>query len=409
MSLSTTTNQTIGRDASDSNKGLRLQKLRALEVLLQECARSEAIQAYATIEAHGDVTCTSATHHDTATYSEENKNYVDSSLSLMSHPVLNTLVNFVDTWVQWKFSSTLRFGFYATANIAKEHNTKRTKELGFVFPERPILMLLQHPDAAVVPIVKAAVLDEYETQYSGRRGGYLQDLRSWGDATWLDFLRRIHWSFGGGDHVEAERRAIAAIQRSPNYTNHHIGREPLLLATLLELLERKHLASDYAQKFVHASDVRAAFQDVAASPVRLLDPTWSEWDRLPPPVDRRNIEEKILHRCPTIAARVIENYQRKTAAAHAELRDFAHDRAVQALQFQVYDECLDQLGTLKGTAQLSQDTLESTIEQLVSSSIARVKERSRSYGFALQNDVTIRGIVLALLDRCFLSLDGTSL
>ncbi len=402
---------TIDRSAAPSAKGPRLQKLRAALFILEAVDANTSVQVYAGVEVEGDAFVTTADANGTSFYSEENKNYAtDSSLTFVSDAVLNSVVIFIDTWITWRFSTQLRFGLYTTATIGKERLAGRAEKLCVAFPSQPIVELLRTgnltADPALLPAVKTLVLDEYESQYSGRTGGYLDLIKNWNDSDWTKFFSLITWLFAEETEDECERRLVKAIRDSRFFDHHIQGRESLVVAGLLELFDKRQLAADFAQRFVHASDVELLFRQVSVGEIKRTDPTWTEWEKLPSPIDQRNVGEKLRSACPRVARRTIEKYQRKTSAGLAELQALGQDKSLLALQWQVYDACADALDALAANSStLTEAELESRLEALFRVAIRRVEQRCTTYGYSAANEPFVRNLVLTLFDSCFLALD----
>ncbi|HEX8703146.1 MAG TPA: hypothetical protein VF815_30195, partial [Myxococcaceae bacterium] len=97
-------------------------------------------QAYSAVEVSGDVFLSKSGKTSTDNYTEEDKNYSDTNFTLLSQEVINSLVIFIDIWIQWRYSDKLSFGFYTTANIGKEQrNSAKAQALGITLPAKPLL------------------------------------------------------------------------------------------------------------------------------------------------------------------------------------------------------------------------------------------------------------------------------
>jgi len=403
----------IDRSASKSAKGPRLQRLRASLFLVQSLANDGNIQAYVSIETEGDVLFTTATAVKTDAYSEEDKNYSDEGFfTFVSPSVLNSVVIFADQWIERKYALKVRFGLYTTVDVAKERNAGRVQELGLTLPTKPIIELLRSgdfTDSTLLPCVHALVIDEYKRQYARTKlVGHAALIEGWDEATLKEFLSRITWLFCAADEQECEDQVIEAIKKCPHYRDVHEGKEDLILAALLELLDKKQLAADHVERFVHASDLIVLFHRVESGGLTYLDPTWEAWEKLPPPVDQRNVREKFLAACPKLKKRSLIRYQRQTAAGHMELQAHAQDKSVLALRYQVYDACEAAVADLaQKQATLTEEELQNEVERLVDVAIARIEGRPE-YAYKFKNEAFLKSVVLSLFDSCFLSLDGGS-
>lgn len=405
---------TIDRSASDSAKGPRLQRLRAALFIVKATSENANIQAYAAVEAHGDAYLATATAEGVAHYAEEDKNYDPSgSFTFVSPAIINSMVLFVDQWIEWRASESLRFGLYTTVDCAKERNAGRVKELGLSLPSKSLLGHLRdrdYTDPSVLPCVKALVLDEYERQYkaAGLRG-HEAVLRSWSDQDWRVFLSKIVWLFGSEDEVALEAMLLAAIEAAPYFTDAHRGKAELISAVLLDLFDKKQTARVFAARFVHASQVELIFSKVASGEVQRVDPTWRRWGNVPAPADQRNITEKLLAVCPEIPIPTLARLQRRTAAGLDELNELQQDKNVVAMQFWIYDTCEQVLSNARARAILQSEPtgedLEREIENLTQASLIPIRARAADYRYSYTSETLIRGLLLTLFDSCYLTFD----
>lgn len=405
----TTTSSTIDRSAAESAKGPRLQRLRAALFLLDAIADDDNLQAYAAVEALGDASITTANAKTTASYFEEDKNYdSNSTLTFASTATLNSIVIFLDQWIDSRYSTTVRFGFYTTASIGKEKNAGRAKALNLTLPEKPILELLCARDynaPNLLACVVALVLNEYEEQYQGRaRNGHLSAIKCWSTNDWVSFFDLVKWLFSEADESDAYAALLKAIRQCRYYNDKHEGKEELLAATLVDLFDRKQGAADFSQRFVHASEVELRFIKVANGTTLPTDPLWAKWETIPPPSDQRNVSEKFLAVCPALPIKAMERYRRHTADGHLELEAHLQDKNVLAMRYQIYDACADVLDDMtERAATLTAAELKQTIEELTQRAMQRVMERAAEYGYSHKTESFVRGLLLELFDSCFLA------
>lgn len=411
---SSTATATINRSAAPSAKGPRLQRIRVALFILDAVAQRENVQAYAAVEVEGDAFLATATAAQSTAYSEEDKNYdADGAFTFVSDAVLNSLVIFIDQWLNWQFSKTLRFGFYATVAVGKEKHAGRVKDLNLTLPSKPILELLHardYSDCSLLPCVKALILSEYEKQYSKSASqGHLQTLQSWQDQPWKDFLGLVSWLFAHEDEAAAWKQLVEAVKKCRFYNESHEAKEDIVASALLDLFDQKQLASDYGERFVHASEVALLFRKVAAGELCGIDPTWRAWKDVPPPTDTRNVTEKLTAACPSVSKAALSRYQRRTAAGLVELEEHSQDKNVVAMRFQIYDVCEEAISQLTAKASgMTEGELESELARLTQAALVRVNQRANEYGYAHKTEAFIRGLVLELFDSCFLSLDRGS-
>ncbi|MFP2903964.1 hypothetical protein ACLESD_02590 [Pyxidicoccus sp. 3LFB2] len=403
--------QPIERDVGVQAKGARLQRLRACELILEGFA-DDIEQAYSAVEVSGDVFLSKSGKTSTDNYTEEDKNYADTNFTLLSQEVINSLVIFIDIWIQWRYSTKITFGFYTTANIGKEQrNSAKAKALGVTLPAKPLLEYLSaqdFSDSNVLPAVKSFVLDEYETQYKSKKHkGNLAELQGWSDQDWMSFLGLVHWRFDQEDHAAVEQRVLKAIKQCPQYNQRHVGREHVILALLLELFDKKQGLADPAQRFVHKSDVALVFRDVAVGDAKLPDPTWEMWSKLPAPTDQRHIKDKLLAACPTVKDMTVTRLARRVAASQYEQKAFEHDKGLLALKYHIYETCIELLDQhLAETDELSEEEVKQRLSSLTQAAVHQLQSKSADYKYPLSNSPSIENLILELFDSCFLAFNG---
>jgi hypothetical protein len=402
---------TIDRSAADAAKGPRLQRIRVALFLLEAVAERENIQAYAAVEAHGDTFLATARADGSAAYSEEEKNYeADGSFTFASEMVLNSVVIFIDQWLNWKFSKALRFGFYTTVAIGKEKNSGRAKDLGLTLPDKPIIELLRsrdYSDPNLLPCIKALVLHEYGEQYSkGKSTGHLEAIKVWTDQSWKDFFGLVSWLFADADETVAWNSLVDTVKECRFYNESHEGKESIVASALLDLFDQKQVADDFGDRFVHASEVELLYRKAAAGELTGIDPTWRAWQGIPSPTDTRNVGEKLTAACPTISKDSLMRYQRRTAAGLLELEEHAQDKNVIAMRFQIYDVCEEAVATLAARASvLTEVQLDVELKKLSTLALERVRHRAAEYGYSHKTEAFVHGVVLELFDSCFLAFD----
>lgn len=116
--------KTIPREANDKSKGFTLQKLRATSLMLTQVKKNSSNVFIAAVEYGGDVYL-----DDGSKYVEENKAYGSKDFSFASGEIKNTLVYFLDFWLNNHRDDKIRFGFYSTNKVAKEIKAGKIKDL----------------------------------------------------------------------------------------------------------------------------------------------------------------------------------------------------------------------------------------------------------------------------------------
>lgn len=411
----------LTRDVGKQSKGPRLQRLRAVLLLVKATADYPDTNAFAAVEFQGDVFLATADATKSDEYVEENKNYDPSvSFTMNRHEVVNSLVAFCDLWVSKGCSRHVHFGYYTPNGYTTENETERTKRLGIDWPDEAMLKYLTDKDfdnPKVLAAAKSAVIDEYLQQASKHDQsssmnsathplGNLSLLRSWSDDQWKDFFKHIEWKFGEDDADTIMQSIVEAIQASPAYNSQLAGKEEQIIALLLDRIDRRQAVVDPTQRFVHVAEVILAFKEVETGTVTLPDPTWEMWSQLPAPSDTRNIEDKVTAFCPGAPQATIARLSRRAAASMIEQRSLGDDKQVLALKFQIYDACEEALSSLQLTnGVVDESQFDTVLQKLLESAAERFTHCSQQYHYKMVSLPSVQAMVYELFDSCYLSFD----
>lgn len=406
------TQLTINRESGDKGKGFRLQKLRAIKLLLDEMSRKEQVYVYAATEYFDDVFFKTVETGKVREYAEGDKNYdPEKAFSFMSDEVRNSLVSFLDLWLNQRMSKSLVFGFYTNISIAKEKNTKSTKGLGITLPDKPIIKLLMEKNYGypnLFETVKKVLIAEYKQQYEGKaQTGYTATIDSLQDQFWIDFLNRIEWRFDQEDDVALEQSLLQDIRNSKLYTLKVEGKESYILAALEQEFEKKQNLPDHLARLVSQSDVKTIFLEIANDVYKRNDPVFEEWENMDPPNDKRNLDAKIESVCSNYPKKKLGFFARKIGAVKKELQKVDHkDRG--SYLYRIFEACEEKLFELAdqfAEQDLPPDKVDSIIDELVSHSEQHLADKSKDYSYAFKSKDTLRNAVLELFDSCFLAFD----
>jgi hypothetical protein len=407
--------QIINRDAADKTKGFRLQKLRAATLLLRAANDLSNVNFYyAAIEAEEDVTIIKTVNSNTDQIIEEDKNYSpESNFTIHSEAVLNTLVSFFDIYIgKWHRSpsTVFTFSFYTTTNFGKEKKKELADGTIIELPDRPILEILQSssdiPDN-IASVVKTILLVEYKKQYEKMPGnGYLKVLEDIDLEQFKVFLNKINWLSGQEDESELQRSAEALIKSCKYYQLSMCGKEQLILAKILDKIDEKQHFSDFAERFINSAEVELIFK-MAESEVneQLLDPLWKEIQELSANIiDKRNLEEKLLNSCPTYPKSKIATLARKACSSKTE--EEASNKSFLSLKYRVFEACENYFfDNEKFSGTVNQISIDATIKSLQQRAADTIEELKKDYTYTVSNKETINGIVVNLIDSCFICFD----
>lgn len=406
---------TINREAGDKAKGPRLQRLRCVYLILDAIEKSEKPHIYAAVEVKDDVFIKDINHGKD--YLEQNKNYDEQTkFTFNSHEIINTMIGFCDMWVEYIVKSKeVYLGFYATNNIGKESKSSSIIKLNIDLPDKPILELLKVYDFScpkLLPAVKALVIAEYKEQYKGKNGdGNIDNLEAFTDEDWKTFLKKIDWKFGECNEQETQNLVLEKLQKCKLYNHTHLGHEETILRNIMDLLDERQCVTDLLGKFVNISDIKLIFSIVSGSTFlpKTDDPIFRIWNQIPPPIDKRNIIDKINAVCNDADSKRISFYARKTSGSRILQDDRSSDKNFLSLRYRIFEKCAEELeiylqkipvGTLT-----SQDEVDKLFNFLYVAAKNYVSTLSTDFNYSLKSDPVIEGIVLELFDSCYLALN----
>jgi hypothetical protein len=418
----------VVRDVGPQSKGPRLQRLRAVLLLLESTAPYQCgdTVTWVGVEFQGDVFESTASRETSEEYHEENKNYAPTtSFTMNSEEITNSLVAFVDCWISKGCSKHVRFGFYCPNNYTQENKTARTTALGVEWPEGPVLESLQKKafdDPKVLDAAKRSVLDAYSKQAEQHgnptaKGTFsvalanFETIKQWDANQWKDFFGQIEWKFGEDDATSIEKTVFNAVQASPYFNEQLAHKEHIVVSLLLDLLDKRQAFSDPTQRVIHVAEVALKFKEVETGAVRLTDPAWQMWEAIPSPTDTRNLAGKVNAVCPTVIPNDVSRWSRRAAHSLIEQRELPDDKQVLAMKYQIYEACegkLSQLMKARTTTSLSAIEVEAAFTDLMDTANKRVEDCLKQHHYRLKSSASIESMVFELFDSCYLSFDGGS-
>jgi len=403
---------TIKREVGEQGKGFRLQRLRAIKLLFEKMNASQKAVIYAGTEYLDDVYVKVIDNEKVEVVAEGDKNYDSkTSFSFMSNEVKNSLISFLDCWFQYD-SEGLMFCFYTNVKIGKEYNTQYLKGLGITLPEKPIIELLNKKEYGrehLLSTVKTVLLDEYQKQYTGKHNdGFLKPLEELSDELWISFLNKIDWKFEQEDEKELEQTLIEEIRKQSLYTVNLYGKESYVIAALLDEFEKRQNYKDHLGRLISDSQVRLKLLEVGNNQYKMTDPVYEQWEKLEPPTDKRNLDEKIEAVSITYSKRKLGMFARKIGAVKLELAKIdSMDKG--AYQYRIYDACEERLMEILESydgSEVEPRVVDGWIDDLVQFAEKHLAEMSKDFTYPFKNKDTLRNTILELFDSCYLSFDG---
>lgn len=400
--------KTINRDAGDKSKGFRLQRLRALKLLLDQIEeKGEGVCVFASTEYLDDVYIKTVTHEDSIVLTEGDKNYDESkSFSFMSKEVTNSLIIFLDNWLTCDFSESLYYCFYTNVGYTKERQVAIIKNLQITLPEQPILEYLinKNLNSNIIDCIKKRLIYEYTEQYSKRKEeGYLKVIKSFTDEKWRKFLMRIDWKFGQYDDKELEKSLVVKLSSRSFFEHLDItNKEKLVIDILLSQFAEKEVIKDPMVKNVSVRDVENVFLKISKDVIKKDDPIYDVWGSLEPPKDTRGLKQKIIDVDKDYRKIKIGIKARQVAAIKAEYESLT-EQEQGSYRYRVFEACQEKLVQL-----IDEDKavdIDIWLEEMFKESKKHIEDKSKDFSYAITSDDSIRKTILELIDSCFLSFD----
>jgi len=125
------------------------------------------------------------------------------------------------------------------------------------------------------------------------------------------------------------------------------------------------------------------------------------------PTDIRDFTDKVKDVCTEIRDVRIKKYCRDIASGEAEMESYP-ERVMSSMKYRIFEVCQDELidfTETSGSKKMNTIEINELIEQYTLRSIRVIEERSIDYTYPIKNKNTLRKIVLALINDCYLSFD----
>lgn len=405
-------NSIINREASEKTKGFRLQKLRMLELIIDELEIHENILVYGAVEFYEDVLIHSGSIADSETKLEEDKNYnPDTAFTLNSPSILNTFVSFLDLWLfKTDLDPNTRFVFYATNKIGKERKTEFSKDEGLVFPKTPVLELLSQKkllEPGFLKIIQKIVQNEYKEQYKDKNPKRITSVEKLRDEDWLRFLSQIDWNFNEQDDKKLKSIVLEKITKSKLFNVSLVGKEEIIFNELIEKVDERQHCKNFSDRLLNCSDVKNAFlkAELGLANPKTEDFVWKQWEKLSPP-ETRNLIEKIQSVRKDYS---IKNVRLKTLKASRGIltnKEYEKDKKFLSIRYRVYEACVEKLAEYDLNKDISEDEINSIFDELISFGLRKIELLQANYNYYnIGKEDIIEGIVYELFESCFLAFD----
>jgi len=405
-------NSNINREASEKTKGFRLQKLRMLELIIDELEIHENVLVYGAVELYEDILIHSGSITDSFTKLEENKNYNPvSTFTLNSPQILNTFVSFLDLWLfKTELDPNTRFVFYATNKIGKEKETEFSKTNGLVFPKTPILELLAQKkllESDLLNTIKIIVQNEYKEQYKDINPNRIKGVEKLGNEDWLRFLSQIDWNFNEQDDKALKVIVLGKIAKSKLFNISLAGKEETIFNELIEKVDERQHCKNFSDRLLNCADVKNAFlrAELGFSNPKTEDFVWKQWEKLSPP-ETRNLIEKIQSVRKDYSNKNIRLKTLKASRGILTNKEYESDKKFLSIRYRVYEACIEKLAEYDLDKELTEEEINSIFNELITFGLNNIEQLQTNYNYynICKEDI-IEGIVYELFESCFLAFD----
>ncbi|WP_156901624.1 hypothetical protein [Azohydromonas australica] len=415
MEVASSSVEHISREAGDTQKGIRFQKLRAAIRFLERVEKNISGRVFCAVEFLEDSMIIDSAG-EAMLAGEENKQYT-KPLSFNSPAIKNTVVAFLDLVVAFQESDELKLGVYASASLAGERVSAEARVKAGLSDEIKSYQILKKLssksslDNEEILVARQLVLDEYQKQYAERSGlGFYGVVSQWDAEKFFKFLESIEWSVHVEDNFTLEQKALELVKTCRFFNHRHEGLEKFILTRLLDELEKRSHSTSPANRLVSTADLQLMFMEILTEE-RLVtmvddkqpDPAADNWEGITVS-DFRNLTEKILSISPNYPQKSLQRLARRCSLARTEAGVF--DRQYVSLRRRIYDVCEQYLEDRAKPGQtMNGEEVDAIINDLAKESHECIQTLSQSYKYNIKDRETIKGAVLTLFDECFIAFD----
>lgn len=400
----------ISREAGDKTKGFRFQKLRAAIRFLERVRDSRGKQVQCALEFLEDSVVVGGSGESLIS-AEENK-YYGTGISLNSPTLRNTLTAFLDLYFAFQRSKDLKFGVYASAELAQERlSAEFRKGLGLEAKQKFYSILEQltlgiELDEEESKVAFAIVRKEYYEAYKGKTTGFKKLLEDMELSEFKAFIESIDWKVTNDTNESLEHAALHLIRTCQYFNYRHKGLESYLLSALLDELEKRSGAETAPGRLISTDTLRIIFNEILFAPVedrRTEDPAWEGWAGVET-ADFRNLAQKIQSACPDFSPGLLKALARSCSLARSVPAE--EQKEMKALLRRILDVCeVHLLTNCLDSVELTQKQVLDMIDELVILAEHHVATLRGRYRYTLHDAQSIKGAVLTLFDDCYLAFD----
>lgn len=397
----------VNREASDTYKGFRYQKLRLARKMMQLLKINKDAYIVGFPEYKDD----SYILGEKSKILEQDKEY-DNNFTMNSKEVRKALVNFLDNYLELRKDPNLIFIYHTNVQFSKERKSSMMEQLGLEPLELPVLQYLtdRNYSEIVIDFVSKVILFTYKEESQERDDGYIQQVQQMTEQDWISFLNCIYFEFGQADVNILEEELINEIKMCPYYEELHVGRENDIKNSILEMIDKRMKETEILKKAFNSDSLRNVFLELKDKEKTLpTDPVHEAWEIIEADNESinniRNLREKIENICKDYDNGSINRLNLEATTAKSEIMrlDKKHRNSLKVRVYESMGKYFDDIFDYKGS--YSYDELKKCINQLKKLVVSEMNDLKSDYSYGLSNSRVIEKLVMMLIDECFYSFD----
>lgn len=395
------------REASDTYKGFRYQKLRLARKMLQLLKLNKDAYIIVFPEYRDD----SYILGEKEKILEQDKEY-DNNFTINSKEVRKALVNFLDNYLELRNSPNVIFIFHTNVELAKERKGSIMEQLKLESLDAPLLQYLidRNYNENVVNFASKVILYTYKEENREQEDVYFKQAQNMTEEDWKNFFGCIYFEFGQPDVNALEEELINEIKLCPYYEEFHIGRENDIKNSLLEMLDKRMIEKDILKKAFNSDALRNIFLELRNKEKILPnDPIYTAWEIIESDKettnDIRNLREKIESVCKNYNNGGINRLNLEATTAKNEIMrlDKKYRNSLKVRVYESMGKYFDDIFDYKD--EYNYDELKKCISQLKETVVKEINDLKLDYNYGLSNNRVIEKLVMMLIDECFYSFD----
>lgn len=398
----------INREASDSIKGIRFQKIRLLKKMLQLINKNKNVYIIGFPEFWEDLYIMGEGKTEVM---EQDKEY-SSKFTINSKEIRKAFVSFIDICIKYNFSPDLKFIFHTNTQYTNEIKSVMLEKLELKPLDKAIFeyLIKGNLSTEVVVFMSKVIIFSYDEIYNERESN-LKVLKAMTVEQWKEFLGSISYEFGQPNLEALNQIILNDIAECSYYTADLIGKEEVIKNCLLETIDERMCEENPLKKAITSKEIELIYLKVRGiSSESKFDPNYEEWELIvlekEETNDIRNLKEKITDVCsnfPRINLRVLN---REATTAKFEINKL-NTKQLNSFKSRVYESMGNYFANVCSLKEnYTIDEIKKIISDLKTYAIKDFDDLRKDYDYGLKNQLIIEKVVVMLIDECFYCFEG---